>query len=145
MRKSAPASWRPVPPPEPASKPRTRRRFSRPTCARWSQQADSQSAHVHLSLKGADGTLLFPDASKPGNMSDTFRHFIGGLGRYAGEMMLLFAPTVNSCRRFAPGTVAPPVLTWEMENRTPCLRVVGHDAAFLRVETALPDQIRTPT
>lgn len=47
--------------------------------ARWSEKADSQSAHVHLSLKGADGTPLFWDESKPDNMSDTFRHFIAVL------------------------------------------------------------------
>jgi glutamine synthetase len=45
----------------------------------WPEQADSQSAHVHLSLKGVDDTPLFWDDSKPGNMSDTFRHFISGL------------------------------------------------------------------
>lgn len=112
--------------------------------ARWSEQADSQSAHVHLSLKGEDGTPLFWDETKPDNMSDTFRHFIGGLQTYAGEMMLLFAPTVNSYRRFAPGTFAPPALTWGMENRTTCFRVVGHDAGSLRVENRLPGSDANP-
>ena len=112
--------------------------------ARWSEKADSQSAHVHLSLKGNDGTPLFWDASKPDNMSDTFRHFIGGMQTYLGEMMLLFAPTVNSYRRFAPGTFAPPALTWGIENRTTCFRVVGHDAGSLRVENRLPGSDANP-
>lgn len=112
--------------------------------ARWSENADSQSAHVHLSLKGPDGKPLFWDESKPDNMSDTFRHFIGGMQAYLGELMLLFAPTVNSYRRFAPGTFAPPALTWGIENRTACLRVVGHDAGSLRVENRLPGSDANP-
>jgi glutamine synthetase len=112
--------------------------------ARWSESADSQSAHIHLSLKDAAGTPLFWDESKPDNMSDTFRHFIGGMQAYLGEMMLMFAPTVNSYRRFAPGTFAPPALTWGIENRTTCLRVVGHDAGSLRVENRLPGSDANP-
>lgn len=112
--------------------------------ARWSEEADSQSTHVHLSLKGPDGTPLFWDDSKPGNMSEAFRHFIGGMQRYLGEAMLIFAPTVNSYRRFAPGTFAPPALTWGIENRTTCFRVVGHDAGSLRVENRLPGSDANP-
>jgi glutamine synthetase len=35
-------------------------------------------------------------------------HFLGGLQKYIGDMTLIFQPTVNSYRRFAPGTFAPP-------------------------------------
>ncbi len=112
--------------------------------ARWSEEADSQSAHVHLSLKDKYGTPLFWDESKENNMSDTFRHFIGGMQAYLADMMLIFAPTVNSYRRFAPGTFAPPALTWGVDNRTTCLRVVGHDAGSLRVENRLPGSDANP-
>jgi glutamine synthetase len=105
---------------------------------RWSEDADSQSIHLHISLKDKMGRPVFFDASKPHNMSDTFRHFIGGLQRYTGDLMLMFLPTVNSYRRFAPGTFAPPGLTWGLENRTTCFRIIGHDAGSLRVENRLP-------
>ncbi|MFT4959186.1 MAG: glutamine synthetase [Paracoccaceae bacterium] len=111
---------------------------------RWSEQADSQSAHVHLSLLDNDGKPLFWDASKSDNMSDTFRHFIGGMQNYLGQAMLVFAPTANSYRRFALGTFAPPALTWGFENRTTCLRVVGHDAGSIRVENRLPGSDTNP-
>jgi glutamine synthetase len=71
-------------------------------------------------------------------MSSKFRHFIGGLQRYLPEVMLIFAPTVNSWRRFAEGTFAPPAFTWGIENRTTCLRVVGESAGSIRVENRLP-------
>ncbi len=71
-------------------------------------------------------------------MARRFRHFIGGLQAYLPGFMLLFAPTVNSWRRFAPGTFAPPAFSWGVENRTTCLRVVGASPKSIRVENRLP-------
>lgn len=105
---------------------------------RWNEQADSQSIHLHVSLKDKKGKLLFWDEKEKNGVSRTFRHFLGGLQKYIGDMTLVFLPTVNSYRRFAPGTFAPPGLTWGFENRTTCFRLVGHDAGSLRVENRLP-------
>jgi glutamine synthetase len=105
---------------------------------RWNEQADSQSIHLHVSLKDKSGASIFYDASQKNGVSQTFRHFLGGLQKYIGDMTLIFQPTVNSYRRFAPGTFAPPGLTWGYENRTTCFRLVGHDAGSLRVENRLP-------
>ena len=111
---------------------------------RWTESADSQSIHVHVSLKDAAGRSVFHDASQPHGMSQSFRHFLGGLQKYMGDLSLLCLPTVNSYRRFAPGTFAPPGLTWGYENRTTCFRVVGHDAGSLRVENRLPGADTNP-
>lgn len=104
---------------------------------RWNEKADSQSIHLHISLKDKAGQTLFWDAKEKNGVSRTFRHFLGGLQTYIGDMTLVFQPTVNSYRRFAPGTFAPPGLTWGFENRTTCFRLVGHDAGSLRVENRL--------
>lgn len=104
---------------------------------RWSEDADSQSTHLHMSLLDVAGVPVFHDGAGRHGMSQTFLHFIGGLQRYLGDLSLLFLPTVNSYRRFAPGTFAPPGLTWGYENRTSCLRIVGHDAKTIRVENRL--------
>jgi glutamine synthetase len=111
---------------------------------RWNEDADSQSIHLHISLKDKQGRPAFFEAGKPYQMSETFRHFIGGLQRYTGDLMLMFLPTVNSYRRFAPGTFAPPGLTWGFENRTTCFRIIGHDAGSLRVENRLPGADTNP-
>jgi glutamine synthetase len=111
---------------------------------RWNEEADSQSVHVHLSMKDNDGNSVFFDPKAKHNMSQTFLHFIGGLQRYLGDMTLLFLPTVNSYRRFAPGTFAPPALGWGFENRSTAFRVVGHDAGSLRVENRLPGADSNP-
>ncbi len=111
---------------------------------RWNEAADSQSIHLHISLKDKAGTPVFWDASQKNGVSQTFRHFLGGLQAYVGDMTLIFQPTVNSYRRFAPGTFAPPGLTWGYENRTTCFRLVGHDPGSLRVENRLPGADTNP-
>lgn len=111
---------------------------------RWNEAADSQSIHLHVSLKDKAGKPLFHDPSQKNGVSQTFRHFLGGLQAYIGDMTLIFQPTVNSYRRFAPGTFAPPGLTWGYENRTTCFRLVGHDAGSLRVENRLPGADTNP-
>lgn len=111
---------------------------------RWSEDADSQSIHLHMSLLDTRGQPVFHDPAARHGMSTTFRHFIGGLQRHVGDLTLIFQPTVNSYRRFAPGTFAPPGLTWGFENRTTCFRVVGHDAGSLRVENRLPGADTNP-
>lgn len=111
---------------------------------RWSEGADSQSIHLHMSLLNRDGAPVFFDPDARNGVGKTFLHFLGGLQKYLGEMTLLFLPTVNSYRRFAPGTFAPPGLTWGYENRTTCFRIVGHDAGSLRVENRLPGADTNP-
>ena len=86
---------------------------------RWSEEADSQSTHIHVSLRD-------------------------GMQRYLPEMMLVFAPTVNSWRRFAEGTFAPHAFTWGIENRTTGFRVVGEDSQSRRVENRLPGSDANP-
>lgn len=105
---------------------------------RWSENADSQSIHIHVSLKDKSGRSVLFDPDARNGVSKSFHHFIGGLQKYLGDLTLVFQPTVNSYRRFAPGTFAPPGLTWGYENRTTCFRIVGHDAGSLRVENRLP-------
>jgi glutamine synthetase len=64
-----------------------------------------------MSLLDPSGAPVFHDGAGRHGMSQTFRHFVGGLQRHLGDLSLLFLPTVNSYRRFAPGTFAPPGLT----------------------------------
>jgi len=105
---------------------------------RWSESADSQSTHIHVSLLNKSEQACFWDEHASEKMSQRFRHFMGGLQTFLPDLMLMFAPTVNSWRRFAKGTFAPPAFTWGVENRTTCLRVVGRGPGSLRVENRLP-------
>ncbi len=99
------------------------------------------SCHVHMSLLDANGEPAFPGGERiagvPAPVSKTFRWFLAGLLRYARELTCLFAPNVNSYKRFRPGTFAPTAVAWSYDNRTTGFRVVGHGAS-VRIESRMP-------
>lgn len=99
------------------------------------------SCHLHLSL-WRDGRNAFsgPDAGAP---TPLFRQFLGGLMKYAPELCLLSAPTVNSYKRYQAGSWAPTRMAWATDNRTTGFRVVGHGASF-RIENRMPGADANP-
>ena len=100
-------------------------------------QREGNSCHIHLSLRGQDGTMVFADDSRDGGQSQMFDHFLAGIQATMREFMLLYAPNINSYKRFAPGSFAPTAIAWGLDNRTCALRVVGHGAG-LRIENRVP-------
>jgi glutamine synthetase len=97
-------------------------------------QREGNSCHIHMSLRGSDGSIVFGDDDGP---TDLFRHFVAGIQDTLCELMLLYAPNINSYKRFQPGSFAPTATAWGYDNRTCSLRVVGHGAG-LRLENRLP-------
>jgi len=71
--------------------------------ARWSNSVPGQSGHLHISLRTAAGDSAFHDPSKPHEMSDTMRWFIGGQQALMPELLAMVAGTVNSYSRLVPG------------------------------------------
>ena len=53
------------------------------------------------------------------------------------ELMVFYAPTVNSYKRYQAGSWAPTRLAWSHDNRTASFRVVG-EGPSLRIECRLP-------
>jgi len=99
-------------------------------------EREGNSCHVHLSLRDGDGAPVFAGDHEHG-FSGTFESFLAGLVAHAGECALLFAPNVNSYKRFVEGSFAPTALRWGVDNRTCAFRVVGRGPS-LRVETRIP-------
>jgi glutamine synthetase len=77
------------------------------------------------------------------HMSETFRHYLGGLIATGRELAWMFAPYVNSYKRYQPESWAPTALAWAMDNRTCGFRVVGHGKGF-RVESRIPGADTNP-
>ena len=103
--------------------------------AKWSKDWPGQSGHVHTSLKRkSDGKPAFHDASKPHNMSDEMRWYVGGQQKLMPELLAMVASTVNSYSRLIPGFWAPTSATWGVENRTTALRVIPGGPSSQRVE-----------
>jgi glutamine synthetase len=102
--------------------------------AKWSAAVPGQSGHLHISLQGKDGRSVFHDPTKPEDISDAMRWFIGGQQALMPELLAMVASTVNSYSRLVPGYWAPTSATWGVENRTTALRVIRGGPSSQRVE-----------
>lgn len=94
------------------------------------------SGHVHVSLWDQPGTTNLFNGGES-TMTDTMRWFLGGLLAHTRELALLFAPNVNSYKRFASASWAPVNILWAKDNRTVGYRIVGSDSS-LRIECRFP-------
>jgi glutamine synthetase len=101
-------------------------------------EKEGNSSHIHLSFRGLNGELVMADDSdKEHGMSELGRQFIAGQLAHLRELSILFAPNINSYKRYVPGSFAPTAVRWGRDNRTCALRLVGHGAG-LRLENRVP-------
>jgi len=99
--------------------------------------------HIHQSVvRLDDGSNIFSDSD--GRNTEAFMHFVGGLQKYIPLLISLFAPNVNSYRRFTREISAPISLHWGYDNRTTGLRVPESDAHSRRVENRFPGADANP-
>ncbi|WP_245657859.1 glutamine synthetase family protein [Herbidospora mongoliensis] len=99
-------------------------------------QREGNSCHVHISLRDDDGTPVMA-GDGPHGLSKTGEHFIAGQLRAMREFTLLYAPNINSYKRFVAGSFAPTAVKWGVDNRTCSLRLVGRGNS-LRIENRVP-------
>jgi glutamine synthetase len=106
--------------------------------AKFSAETAGSSCHIHLSL-WRDGKNAFPGGQRIAHIecSDVFRWFLGGWLAHVPEVMVFYAPTINSYKRYIDSSWAPTRLAWSYDNRTAGFRVVG-EGASLRIECRIP-------
>jgi glutamine synthetase len=97
---------------------------------------EGSSCHIHLSLRGDDGSLVFWDDAA-GGRSALYDHFVAGVLATMADFTLLYAPNINSYKRFAKGSFAPTAIAWGLDNRTCAVRLVGHGPSA-RMENRVP-------
>jgi glutamine synthetase len=97
---------------------------------------EGNSCHIHLSLRGTDGTPVLAGSGQHG-LSALGEHFLAGQLAALRELTLLYAPNINSYKRYVPGSFAPTAVRWGVDNRTCALRLVGHGHS-LRAENRTP-------
>jgi glutamine synthetase len=101
-------------------------------------QKEGNSSHIHLSFRGLkDEMVMADDKDKEHGMSDIGRQFVAGQIKHLRELSLMFAPNINSYKRYVPGSFAPTAVRWGRDNRTCALRLVGHGQS-LRLENRVP-------
>ena len=99
-------------------------------------EREGNSCHIHLSLRGTDGSFVFWDGEKDGR-TPLYDSFIAGILATMREFTLLYAPNINSYKRFALGSFAPTAVAWGQDNRTCSVRLVGSGPSA-RLENRLP-------
>lgn len=92
------------------------------------------SCHLHLSLRTREGDAVFADAN---GFSNVFESFLAGQLVCLRELMLLFAPNINSYKRYSDHSAAPTKVAWGRDNRTCAFRIVGRGTS-LRIENRVP-------
>jgi len=100
-------------------------------------EREGNSCHIHISLRGLDGSTVFADPAGPHGMSAMFGSFVAGSLATLRELTLCYAPNINSYKRFAETSFAPTAVAWGMDNRTCAVRVVGHGHG-MRMECRTP-------
>jgi len=101
--------------------------------------ADSgSSGHTHISLWNEQGVNVLFDENGEYGLSVTGRHFLGGMMALAPELMLFYAPYVNSYKRLMDfGSGAPNTISWGIDNRSTSFRFDGKGKSS-RFENRVP-------
>jgi glutamine synthetase len=117
-------------------------------------EREGNSCHIHLSLRGEDGSLVFWGPTvrpEPGEVQQSghrrqaqdegrtrlYDSFVAGLLATMPDFTLLYAPNINSYKRFAAGSFAPTTIAWGQDNRTCAVRLVGRGPSA-RLENRVP-------
>ncbi|MCA0997724.1 glutamine synthetase family protein [Alloyangia pacifica] len=111
--------------------------------SKWQADKVGSAAHIHQSLFAGDDNAFY-DKDGAHGMSQTMKHYVAGLLKYAPDVTLFMAPYINSYKRFAPGTFAPTKTAWSIDNRTAGFRLVGEDSKGVRIECRIPGSDMNP-
>ena len=102
------------------------------------------SCHMHVSLwKDGVNAFVGEQAAGPIRVSDTFHWFLGGWMTHFNDVMALYAPTINSYKRYQDASWAPTRVAWSYDNRTAGFRIVGSGSS-LRIECRIPGADTNP-
>ncbi|MFF7413248.1 glutamine synthetase family protein [Streptomyces lydicus] len=96
--------------------------------------------HLHISLWRNNANML---SDPDGTLSKPAEHAIAGLLDALPQLGPLYAPNINSYKRYVRGSFAPTTFTWGHDNRTCAIRVVGHGDG-LHLEVRVPGADANP-
>jgi len=99
-------------------------------------RADLQGCggHIHQSLTDIKNNNLFYNKDDPNGMSELMKSYIAGQLYCFKYIIPMFAPTINSYKRFISNAWAPTILNWGIDNRCSAFRVINSSPSSMRVE-----------
>lgn len=87
---------------------------------------------------------ILTDHERENGLSIKGEHFLAGILHYTPELTALFAPNVNSYRRYSPKNWAPRTATWGKGNYTCGVRMITDPSSAARIEFRLPGADMNP-
>ncbi len=93
---------------------------------------EGNGMHIHCSLIDNNGDNAFDNGADEGN--DLLKHAVAGCLETMSDCMILFAPHLNSYRRFQRGSHAPTAPCWGYENRSTSVRIPAGSTKAMRIE-----------
>jgi glutamine synthetase len=113
--------------------------------AKWNSNLPGCSGHIHQSLWDVrDNNNVFYAEDDADHMSSLLKHYIAGQLYCLPHIMPMYAPTVNSYKRYVEGAWAATSVSWGLENRTTALRVINNSYVSTRLETRVPGADANP-
>ena len=111
--------------------------------AKWNASLPGCSGHLHQSLheEETQRNLLFEE----GGLSQLGKHFLAGQLHCLPYILPLYAPTINSYKRYVKGSWSATTVSWGEENRTTAIRVIpSRNQVNSRVEMRVPGADANP-
>ena len=101
------------------------------------------ASHLHQSLwdKSSDSNVF---VSSDGSYTSTFYSYLAGLQAYTPAVTAIYAPNVNSYRRFEGMESSPTNVEWGIDNRTTGFRIPKCSADATRIENRIPGSDSNP-
>ena len=113
--------------------------------AKWNKDLPGCGGHIHQSLWSIDDKKnIFYNDSKDHKMSDLMESYLAGILFCLPHILPMYAPTVNSYKRFVAGSWAPTTASWGFDNRTTAVRVVNSSEDSIRIENRVPGSDANP-
>jgi glutamine synthetase len=101
------------------------------------EASSGSGLHLHISLLNEQDENVFDGGGEygtPACASELLLQAIGGLRQTMADSMAIFAPNINSYRRFVPNIYVPVTASWGYENRSVAIRVPKSPGLARRIE-----------
>ncbi len=96
---------------------------------------DGGTSGYHLHISAWEGeTNIFEDEAAEDRLSQTAKHFVGGVLEHARGTTAVMAPTVNAYKRFLAQELAPYFVDWGPDNRSVYVRIPVERGKATRLE-----------
>ena len=113
--------------------------------AKYDADSFGSSCHIHQSITDKlTGANLFWDKAREHNISKLMGHYAAGLMETMVGFTLMWAPYVNSYKRYTDSSFAGLSQAWGIDNRTMGVRVLPESESGCRLEHRVPGADANP-